>query len=176
MSAQPAATRDDAKQVTIFENRIVTVHVPAKWRMDEVREPTTGVQTVELADPDATVNLQLSFFPDSEGKLTSRENLEAKMRQVFAPYLRQSVEQDMKITVESTRDGIMGFTSFTDRSLIGKPIPKGEHLISTTGIRSWKGAYLLFTLLSDSPEVETRTTAMDVVRHGLDQTAGPKPD
>ena len=146
--------------------------VPAGWRFTERREPKTGAQTVHLADPKDTIQLDVTFFPDTGDRLATQAGLEAEMRRTFAFYLGGAVEKDMKFTSFEAPGGAGGYTSFTDRSLVGRPIPEGEKLISTTGMRSWKGAYFLFTLLSNSRDSGEFRKALDVVRSGIREVAG----
>ena len=160
----------EERSITIFEGRRIAVPVPAGWHYEESRNPKTGAQTVELADPKNAVQLDVTFFPDSTGRLATRTALEAEMRKDFAFYLGGSVEQDMTFTPFEAPGGLGGYTSFTDRSLVGKPVPAGEKLISTTGMRSWEGAYLLFTLLSNSRDADEFRKALGIVKSGLRET------
>ena len=79
----------------------------------------------------------------------------------------------MKLDGFDAPGGIGVVTSFTDKRLDPKHVPAGEKLISTTGIRSWKGVYIIFTLLSDSRASAAYKTALDVVRSGLKQVKAP---
>jgi hypothetical protein len=166
----------ESKTVVIFEGRQVSVDVPSGWTFKESRDRSTGVQTLEILDPGSEIQLDISFLPDSEGQLDSRDALEARMRTAFQFYLDGSVEPDMKFTYFDEPDGLGGYTSFTDRSLVGHKIPKGERLVSTAGMRSWKGTFLIFTLLANAVDTKTYQDALGIVRTGLTQTGGPNPD
>lgn len=164
----------ETKIVTIFEGRQVSVDVPPGWKFVEKHNRATGVQTLEILDAREEVELDISFVPDPADRLASREGLETEMRKAFQFYLDSSVEREMKFTFFDAPDGRGGYTSFTDRSLVGRTkIPKGERLISTPGMRSWKGAYLIFTLLTNSADTKTWREALEIVRTGLKQTRGP---
>lgn len=164
----------DERVVSIFEGRQISVSVPSGWRFEESRDAKTGVQTVEIGEPKSDVQLDVSFIPDSQGRLATREGLEAEMRRVFAPYLSGSVEREMKFANLDVPAGIGAYTFFTDRSLVGKKIPAGERLISTTGIHAWKGAYLIFTLLSNSRDTDSYRQALEIVRTSFRETRGSK--
>ena len=167
------AVSADERLVTIFQGRQLSVSTPPGWRFEESRDKKTGVQTVEIVDPKSEIQLDVSFIPDSEGRLGTREALEAEMRNVFAFYLEGSVEREMKFASLDVTVGIGGYTFFTDRSLVGRKVPKGERLISTVGIRSWKGAYLIFTLLSNSRDSDPYRLALDIVRASFKEVRGP---
>jgi hypothetical protein len=79
----------------------------------------------------------------------------------------------MKVNFFDTPSGPGAWASFTDRSLVGRPIPEGQKLISTTGLRSWKGAFLMFTLLSNSVETSSFRQAMNVVQAGITLATTP---
>jgi len=162
------------QSVTIFEGRKIVVSVPKGWKFAQAADSRTGVQTLEWLDPAGDVQLDVSFLPDSKGRLMTREGLEAEMKRAMAFYLEDAVEREMKFTVLETADGVCEYTSFTDRRLVGKKIPEGERAISTTGIRSWKGVSLYFTLLSNSRDTEAFRQALEIVRSGVNEirTAG----
>ncbi len=170
-----AAARAEERSVTIFEGRKISVSVPKGWKFGEAQDPKTGVQTLEWLEPSGEVQLDISFFPDSKGRLATRAGLEAEMKRTLSFYLAEAVEREMKITSLETADGVCGYTSFTDRRLVGRKIPEGERLISTTGMRSWKGVYLLFTLLSNSRDTEAFRQALEIVRSGVKEVGGQAP-
>ena len=168
-----AALADDTKIVTIFEGRQIAVPVPDGWKFEEARDPHHGISTVKIEDPKREINLSISFFPDSEGRLASRKDLEAQAQNVFEPYLESAVEKQMRLTFFDAPDGTGVYTSFTDSKLDPKNIPEDEKLMSTTGLRSWKGGYLWFTLLTNSTDSPAYTKALDLVRSGLKQVKAP---
>jgi hypothetical protein len=167
------AIRAVERSVTIFEGRKISVSVPRGWKFGEASDPRTGVQTLEWYDPGGEIQLDVSFLPDSKGRLATREGLEGEMRRAMTFYLEGSVEREMKFTVLQTQDGICEYTSFTDRKLVGKKIPEGEKLVSTTGIRAWKGVALYFTLLSNSRDTPAFRQALELVRSGVSEIRTP---
>lgn len=168
-----AGIRAEERSVTIFEGRKISVSVPKGWKFGEASDPRTGVHTLEWLDSSGEVQLDISFLPDSKGRLATREGLEGEMKRAMAFYLEDSVERQMKFSALQTPDGICEYTSFTDRRLVGKKIPEGEKLISTTGIRAWKGVSLYFTLLSNSRDTQAFRQALEIVRSGVSETRTP---
>jgi hypothetical protein len=164
--------RAEERSVTIFEGRKISVSVPTGWKFGEAQDPKTGVQTLEWLEPSGEVQLDISFLPDSKGRMATREALEAEMKRTLSFYLTDAVEREMRFTSLETADGVCEYTSFTDRRLVGRKIPEGERLISTTGMRSWKGVYLLFTLLSNSRDTEAFRQAIEIVRTGVKEVGG----
>ena len=161
------------RTITIFEGRQVEIPVPSGWTFENRADPEHGVSTVRLADPKKEIQLDVSFLPDPDGEMSTRKALEEHAREIFAFYLPHSVEKDMKLDAFDAPGGVGVFTSFTDRTLDPKHVPEGEKLISTTGIRSWKGVYLIFTLLTDSKSSAAYRTALEIVQGGLKQVKAP---
>lgn len=164
---------DDTKMITIFEARQISVPVPSSWSFDESRDPHHGLQTVTIEDPGKEIVLQVTFFPDQAGQLSSRKGLEEQARRTFQPYLETSVEKEMQLTFVDAPDGMAVYTKFTDSKLDPKHIPEGEKLISVTGLRSWKGVYMMFTLLTDTTESKTYRNALEIVLSGIRQAKTP---
>jgi hypothetical protein len=167
------AQSSGTKTVTIFEGRQIAIPVPPGWKFENKSSPDKEVQTVELVDPKKEIQLDVSFLPDPDGEMSTRTALEEQARKIFVFYLQQSVEKDMKLDAFESPGGLGVFTSFTDKTLDPKHIPGGEKLISTTGIRSWKGVYMIFTLLADSRTSAAYRTALELVQSGLKQVKAP---
>ncbi len=153
--------------VAIFGGQSVSVPLPDGWTFQEKTDPATGIQTVAVGDPKGEVDLSVSFLPDPEGNLATRKGLEDLARHVFATYVDGSVEKTITLTPFDAPGGLGVLTSFTDAKLDPKHIPPGERLISTTGLRSWKGGYLMFTLLTDSRDSPAYKTALALARDGI---------
>jgi hypothetical protein len=166
-AAAVAFGAESTRSVAIFEGQQVEVPVPAGWHVGERQDPRTGVQSVDLSDPGKDVALSISFMPDSRGATATRGGLETLARHVFGAYLDASVEKEMKLTYFEAPGGAGVYTSFTDGKLDPKRIPEGEKLISTTGLRSWKGGYLIFTLLTNTRDSAAYRKALDIVQSGL---------
>ena len=172
VAAAPALT--SSRTITVFATRQFEVPVPTGWKFEDKNEdPSTEIRTIVLTDPKEDVQLSVSFVPDPEIELASRAALEKRSRQVFAFYLATSVEKDIPLTFFETPGSLGVFASFTDGHLDPKKIPKDEKLISTTGFRSWKGTYVLFTLLSNDKTSPAYKTALDLVRSGIRQIKAP---
>jgi hypothetical protein len=155
------------RPVEILGGRKLSVQVPKDWTFEEVRDPKSGIPALRWLDPSGEIRLDVSFFPDANGWVSTREGLDAEMEKIFTFYRDGAVEKEKKAVNLKPASGIGAYMSFTDRSLVGKKLPPGERLISTTGIRSWKGAYLVFTLLSNSRDSAACRQALDIVRSGV---------
>jgi hypothetical protein len=160
-----AATRT----IRIFEKRQIVIAVPEGWKFNNTKDNQTGVQTVTFDDRAETVDLRASFLPDSENHLATREALEARMRETFAPMLEGSVEKEMEFTFRDTADGTLGYTVFTDKKLVDGDVPPNEWRYATVGIRSWPGVAMNFTILSNDLDSEAYKKALEVVTSGLGQ-------
>lgn len=171
--ALAAPPTGSTRTITIFEARQIEIPVPPGWTFENKSSPDKEAQTIELADPKKEVQLDVSFLPDPDGEMSTRKGLEEQARKIFVFYLPQSVEKDMKLDAFDAPGGLGVFTSFTDKTLDPKHIPEGEKLVSTTGLRSWKGVYLIFTLLADSRNSAAYRSALEIVQSGLKQVKAP---
>jgi hypothetical protein len=163
----------EPKTISIFQGRKIEIPVPKGWSYEERPGPHDGSQTVVLADKKKEVLLTILFLPDADGALSTREGLEQQAKRILTPYLEQAVEKKLDFTFFESPDGVGVFTSFTDNKLDPKHIPEDEKLISTTGLRSWNGAGLFFTLLTNSRDLPAYETALDIVRSGIRQVKAP---
>ena len=152
---------------TIFQGRPVTVAAPEGWTYAESRDKETGVQTLELADPSGEVKVALSFFPDEENRLGSKAAIESFMRKAFAGMLETAVEREMKIVSSEVAGGFEGHTVLTDKKYVGRDVPKEQRRLATVGIRSWPGAFGLFTVLSNESESAAYKSALELIRSGV---------
>jgi hypothetical protein len=165
------AARAEERSVTVLQGRKVSVAVPKGWTFGESRDPKTGIQVLRWLDPSGEVRLDATFYPDANGWVSTREGLDAEMAKIFAFYRDGAVEKEKKAVDLKPAAGIGAYMSFTDRNLVGKPLPAGEHRMSTTGIRSWSQAYVVFTLLSNSRDGAEYRQALEIVRSGLREAA-----
>ncbi|MGE5413310.1 MAG: hypothetical protein ACM3NW_03980 [Syntrophomonadaceae bacterium] len=164
---------DDVRTVTIFEGRQIAVAVPSGWKFDEVLDPHHGSPTVHIQDPQGDVAVVVAFFPDPRSRPEDREHLEADARNLFQPYLETSVEKDVDLIYFDAPDGAGDYASFTDGELDPRSVSDAEKLVSTAGLRSMKGVYVLFTVLTSSRESAAYRRALDLVRGELRQVKTP---
>ena len=167
------ATAADNKTVTIFEARQFSVPVPWGWSFDQGEDPNLGTPTVKLGDPEKKVILQMTFIPDPSGKLSSREAVEAEAKRILEPYVETSVEKEIRLTFFEPSDGLGAYAAFTDAKLDPKHVPEDEWLIGVSGIRTWKGGYTLFTLLTNSKDSSAYRTALEIAVSGTRQVKAP---
>jgi len=161
------AARAEERPVTVLQGRKISVEVPKGWTFGESRDPKTGLQALRWNDPSGEVRLEVLFYPDANGWVSTREGLDSEMEKVFAFYRSGAVEKEKRAVDLKPVTGIGAYMSFTDSSLVGKTLPAGEYRISTTGIRSWSRAYFVFTLLSNSRDAGTYRRALEIVRSGV---------
>jgi hypothetical protein len=148
LSALPtfAATRT----IRIFDKRQIVIAVPEGWKFNVSKHNQTGVHTVTIEERDG-VKLTGSFFPDANNELATDEALEARMRDLFAP-----VSDETKFEFTETVDGRAGY------AVMGN---------ATKGVRSWPGAFLVYTISAEDRESESYAKAVEVIREGLREVA-----
>jgi hypothetical protein len=163
----------DARTITIFEGRQMSVDAPRSWIFQEGTDPHLGAPTLRLEDSSQEILLQITFLPDSNSKLSSKESVEAEATRILKPFLATAVEKEIRLTFDDAGDGMAAYASFTDSKLDPKHIPEDEKLIGVSGIRTWKGGYLVFTILTNSTDSKTYKRALDVVLSGIHQVKAP---
>ena len=168
-----SALADDTKTVTVFEARQFSVPVPSGWSFEEGQDPHLGMTTLKLEDPGKEVDLQMTFLPDPEGKVSSREAVEAEAKRILEPMLKTSVEKEIRLTFFDSPGGAAAYTTFTDSKLDPKHIPEDEKLLAVSGIRAWKGGYTLFTLLTNTKDSAAYRKALEIALSGTRQTKAP---
>lgn len=164
---------DDVRTVTIFQGRQIALAVPAGWKYDEELDPHHNTPTLHVQDPDGQVAVVFAFFPDPAGTQPNRADLEAEAQNLFEPYMESAVEKDMSLTYFEAPDGGGVYASFTDGNIDSESVPDDEKLIATAGLRSMKGAYVLFTVLTNSRDSAAYRRAMELVRGELRQVKTP---
>jgi len=137
------------------------------------RPPHHNTPTLHFQDPEGEVAVVLAFFPDPAATQPDRADLEAEAQNLFEPYLESAVEKDMSLTYFDAPDGGGVYASFTEGNLDPENVPADEKLISTAGLRSMKGVYVLFTVLTNSRDSASDRRAMDLVRGELRQVKTP---
>lgn len=164
---------DDVHTVTIFQGRQIAVAVPAGWRLEEVIDPRQDIPTLHVEDAHGEVALVVAFFPDPAEGTATRRDLEAEARNLFEPYMETAVEKDMELTYFDAADGAGVYASFTDGNVDTTSASGDEKLISTAGLRSMKGVYVLFTVMTNSRDSAAYRRALELVRGELRQVKTP---
>lgn len=139
-----AATRT----IRIFDKRQIVIAVPEGAKFNVAKNG--DVSTIQIEDR-AGVKISGSFFRDADNELATEEALEARMRDLFAP-----VDESVKFTFVKTTDGIAGHAVIGDE---------------TKGIRSWPGAFLVFSVTADDRESDAYAKALEVLTTGLREVA-----
>lgn len=153
----------------LFEQRRVAIAVPVGFVFTSNKDEQ-GFITARLSDPKDKVSLQISFLPDSEGEYSTARGRKELMVKSFQQFVTGSVEQAMQFEELEPRTGAGTFCVFTDSSLVGKAkLPPGEYLNSTAGIKSWRGCFAVFTLMSNDTKSDEYRAAMKVLRESLSE-------
>ncbi|MCX6952155.1 MAG: hypothetical protein NTV51_08305 [Verrucomicrobia bacterium] len=163
------AAKEKARDETLilFEQRRVAIAVPEGFVFTSNKDEQ-GFITARLNDPKDKVSLQISFLPDSEGEYATARGRKELMVKSFQQLVSGSVEQAMQFEELEPRSGAGTYCIFTDSALVGKTkYPPGEYLNSTAGIKSWRGCFVVFTLLSNDTKSDEYRAAMKVLRDSL---------
>lgn len=169
LAGLPAAPKEKARQETLilFEQRRVAIAVPEGFVFASNKDER-GLISAHLADPKDKISLQISFMPDRDGEYATARARKELMVQSFQQYVSGSVEGAMQFEELEPRAGGGTFCVFTDASLVGKTkFPPGEYLNSTTGIKSWRGCFAVFTLLSNDTKSDEYVAAMKILRDSI---------
>jgi hypothetical protein len=162
------AANVSAATVTVLGKRQFSIPIPKGWKLEQT---TTGEQkfdTVVIDDPAASVKLALSFIPAPENRDLTKEEATGLMGELLGELLAGAVERKLAFTVVDAPGGFEAHSFFTDKKLVGvSPVPKDEWRFVTAGVRTFKGLFVFYTLLSNEAESPVRTKALSVVAQEL---------
>jgi tetratricopeptide (TPR) repeat protein len=155
------------RSTRIFQQREIITPVPAGWVFEE--QADFGTRTVTVTHQSNEVKVLASFFPDPMGKMATRKELEdfCRLRWEQHPERKSAVEKSMDIKFFEGKDGIAVWHSYTDSTLVGREIPSDQWLYETIGLRSWNGAFVGFTILSNSRDSFEYRQALELVLQGI---------
>ena len=161
--------------VPVYAGHSITVDVPENFTFAEGRDPQ-GFVTVKLADPVRKIDLVISFVPDPQGKVSNDESQRGLVADACRTYAEASVEKSYDFKDLAPHTGSGTYCTFTDASLVRKlPLPPGEYLMVTSGVKAWPGCCLVFTLLSNNLSSDEYAAAMKLVRESCEEQASRPP-
>jgi hypothetical protein len=170
VAAAPTA-RDET--VFIFQNRRVTITVPEGLGFASGKDDR-GIISVRLGHPAGKVSLELTFLPDPSGQFATARGRKEFLNETFHAYVASSVERAMQFEELDPRAGAGTYCIFSDASLVGKAtLPPGEFLHSTTGLKTWSGVGVVFTLFSNDPRSDEHQSLMTMLRESVVEKPGP---
>jgi hypothetical protein len=162
-----ASARDET--VAPFQDHRIVIGVPEKYGFESSRS-ANGLLTVRINDPQHRIDLVVSFFPDTNGRLADGDGQRGFVADASRQYAEGSVEMNYDFKNLKPRTGSGLYCVFTDASLVRKlPLPPGEYLKVTSGVKAWSGCFLLFTLLSDNTTSEEYQTALRLVQESFEE-------
>jgi len=168
-----AAPKAHDETIFLFENRKVLVAVPEGFGFASDKDER-GVLSVKLADKKEHVLLQLTFLPDPDGRFASSWNRKELMHDNFRDHVPGSVEKAMQFEELEPKRGAGTYCVFTDAALVGKAKPPpGEFLHATTGVKTWPGVVVVFSLLSNDTASKEYKALMSVLRESVEEDAAP---
>lgn len=158
---------DAAKTLELYGGAKVAVELPAGWKLDSGANPD-GLVSARIASADDRVSLQITFFPDLEGRMNSASDQRKLLGQVAESYAADSVEKEPKLLPLRPRFGGGYYCVFTDARLVGAAeLPAGEYRHATAGLRTSAGWFGLFTLFSQDTDTDDYRAALDLVRNSF---------
>jgi hypothetical protein len=159
--------------LALFENRRVSIAVPENFTYASGHDPR-GLTTVKITDPGLKVELVVSFLPDPDGRLAKEDDQRAFVADTSLSYARDSVEKDYDFKNLAPRSGTGMYCVFTDSTLVKKlPVPPGDYLKVTTGLKAWPGYFFIFTLLSNDTSSDEYQAAMKLLRQSFEELPPP---
>ena len=172
-----AAPKEKEREETLIlaGNRSVAITVPAGFVYSSGREES-GLLMARIANAKETVTLQVQFQPDPDGRLGTEQRQMDFLAQICRQYAEGSVEKGYDFKPLEPRAGSGTYCTFTDASLAGHEVPKGEFLNVTTGAKVWSGWALVFTLLSNDTTSKDYQTVLRLMKESFSEkpAAGPK--
>lgn len=162
----PARAAESTERITVGDKAHVVVAVPDKWTL--TRSVNGGYPSLRLESPDRAVILQVSLFPDDNGLMADEELQLVMLGDLVAPFLADSVEKTAQLRPLNPRRGGGRYCVFTDARLVGvKELPPNEYRHATAGLKTGRGWFGVFTLLSQDTVSAEYRTSLDVLRNSL---------
>lgn len=164
-----ASAREET--LILFQDRRVSINVPEEYTYAGGRDEQ-GIVTVKIVDPKLKTELLARFFPDPEGRLGTEDGRKGFVADSSQQYAEASVEKSYDFKDLAPRTGSGTYCVFTDASLVRKaPLPPGEYLKVTSGVKAWPGCFFLFTLLSTDTTSEEYQTELKLLQDSFVENA-----
>ncbi len=169
----PAAVPSRDETLFLFENRKVVVAVPEGFKLERSPE-AAGVITLRLADSGDQVSAEIRFLPDPELRFMPSRPRKELMNEMFNEYVSASTERAMQFEELEPRVGAGTYCVFTDARLVGKsPLPAGEYLHLTVGLKAWPGVIAIFRVFSQDTKSREYQAMLALLRESLEERAVP---
>jgi hypothetical protein len=159
--------------IPLFENHQVTISVPAGFSCARNKDQR-GLTAVHIAHPKDKASLQITFFPDPDGQMTTPRAQKELMHETFFSYVETSREKAMQFVDLEPRAGKGTYCVFTDAGLIGKaPYPPGDFLHVTAGVKAWPGVFAVFSIFSNDTTSAEYRELLNTLRDSVQEKAAP---
>lgn len=169
----PAAVASRDETLFLFENRKVILAVPEGFTLEKGRE-AAGVIAIRLADAGDKVSGEIRFLPDPELRFMQSRPRKELMNEMFNEYVAASTEQAMQFEELEPRVGAGTYCVFTDARLVGKsPLPPGEYVHLTVGLKAWPGVIAIFRVFSQETKSREYQSLLALLRESLEERAVP---
>jgi hypothetical protein len=157
----------------LFQNRKITIAVPSTLGFSSSKNER-GIISFRLGHPRELISLEVAFLPDPDGRFAHARNRKEFMNETFQDYLGDSVEKAMQFEELDPKIGTGTYCIFTDAKLVGKKIPRGEYLHTTTGLKAWPGVVAVFTLFSNDTNSGEYREVITMLRESVTEVLPPR--
>ncbi len=175
LGALAACATLSAREETLvpFQDRQVRVTVPDTYLFAAGRTES-GILTVKINDPLHRIDLVVSFFPDATGRMATDDGQRGFVADASRQFAEGSVEMSYDFQELKPRAGAGLYCVFTDATLVRKlPLPPGEYLKVTSGVKAWPGCFILFTLLSNDTTSGEYQAALKLIQESFEEKERP---
>jgi hypothetical protein len=145
----------------------IDIVAPAGWTVKEVQPNPLIPSATSLTSPNGDRSLMISFIPDANGALDTREKLEALLKLTAKQYEEGSVEKKTKFEKLDSKNGICVFAEFTDADLVGKKTEAGQFKVVGTGLMLIDKAVATVTVLGDSLTDKSYLAGKETIKTGI---------
>ena len=162
-AAEPAKPQEVILTSTLKgQTRSLVIALPANFTYTLSKGLAKGIKAYS---PDQRVCMQISLLPPGGNPPRTAEELEARLRESGEAFAPDSVEGKVITYPIKLANGIGCGATYTDKSEVGKPAPKGpEHYKLLTSIFVRVGeSVAVCTLLSDSKDQPDHIAALKMI-------------
>lgn len=124
--------------------------------------------SVKITTKNASLSLQITFLPDTQGRFATRESVDRAVTQANQHYIAGSLEKSPTLIQLVSTNGHGCYALFTDADYASVPTPpKGEFRNVASGLFVIKRQVATFTILTNDPKSSEYREALQTISDGI---------
>jgi len=143
-----AVPQEQKVAVAVTDGDPVLFEFPKEFRVMKIQPKPELPTTLKITNGNQKdLSVLVTIIPDKENKFQTEDDVRKAAVQSLQYLASHSVEKRMDLKSFENRTVRGFYSSFTDESLVGKPIPEGKYLKVTSGLFAIGRTAATFTIL-----------------------------